>query len=90
MLSKFQTDTQEVLDDLTNEKLMPFKLVARRVTEENRSEVRIHFYDSRLHSIVVAVRNKTSIKEQMREAILLGLKGSGFLAMPLRVSQTHV
>ncbi len=71
MLRKCQADAQQVLNDLFNEKLIPFKLVAQKVTDEGCGEFRIHFYDSRLHSVVVIVGKDTSIKDQVRIAVLL-------------------
>ena len=43
MLRKHQADSQQVLNDLFNEKLIPFKLVAQKVAEEGQGEFRIHF-----------------------------------------------
>jgi len=71
MLRKYQADAQQVLDDLTSERLIPFKLVAHKVTQENRTELRIHFYDSRLHSVIVEGGKEISIKDQVRAAVLL-------------------
>jgi hypothetical protein len=71
MLRKYQADAQQVLDDLTSERLIPFKLVAHKVTEETGTELRIHFYDSRLHSVIVESGRDLSIKDQVRAAVLL-------------------
>jgi len=71
MLRKYQADAQQVLDDLTSERLIPFKLVAHKVTEETGTELRIHFYDSRLHSVIVEGGKEISIKDQVRAAVLL-------------------
>ena len=73
MLRKYQSDSQQVLDDLFNEKLIPFKLEAHKVTAESPGEFRICFYDSRLHSVVVDARESNSIRDQVRAAVLLGL-----------------
>ena len=75
MLRKYQADSQQVLDDLFKEKLIPFKLVAQKVAEEGPGEFRILFYDSRMHSVVVEVENNHSIKDQVRAAVLLRLSG---------------
>ena len=70
MLRKYQAETQQVLNDLFVDKMIPIQLTAHKVTEENRSEIRIHFYDSRLHSVIVELRNAISIKQQVRESVL--------------------
>lgn len=75
MLRKYQANSQQVLDDLFNEKLIPFKLVAQTVAQESSGEFRISFYDSRLHSVVVEVGKGNSIKDQVRAAVLLRLSG---------------
>ena len=71
MLREYQADAQQVLDDLLSQRLIPFSLVAHKVTEESRTEFRIHFYDSRLHSVIVDVGKNISIKDQVRAAVLL-------------------
>jgi len=77
MFSKYQAEAQQALDDLFDEDVLPFKLTAHKVTAENYSEIRIHFYDSRLHSIIVEVQKPISIKKQLREAIFLMLTSTG-------------
>ncbi len=86
MLRKLQAETQQVLDNLFNEHLIPFKVVAQKIIEESPGEYRIHFYDSRLHSVVVEAGKDASIKEQVRSGVLLWLSGtSGPLATPMSV-----
>jgi hypothetical protein len=75
MLRKYQADSQQVLDDLFNERLIPFKLVAQTVAQEIPGKFRIRFYDSRLHSVVVEGKRNHSIKDQVRAAVLLRLSG---------------
>ena len=55
MFRKYQADSQRALDELFNERLIPFKLVAQKLAEESPGEFRILFYDSRMHSVVVEV-----------------------------------
>lgn len=77
MLSKYQSEAQQALDDLFKEDLLPFQLTAHKVTEENLGEIRIHFYDSRLHSIILELQKPGSIKRQLREAVFLRLTNTG-------------
>ena len=75
MLRKYQADSQQILDDLFHQRLIPFKLVAHTVTQKCPGEFRIHFYDSRLHSVVVGGEKNQSIEHQVRTAVLLRLSG---------------
>jgi hypothetical protein len=75
MLRRYQADSQQVLDDLFNKRLIPFKLVAHKVAAESPGEFRIRFYDSRLHSVLVEGEKNHSIKDQVRTAVLLRLSG---------------
>jgi hypothetical protein len=77
MFSKYQAEAQQALDDLFEEDVLPFKLIAHKVTAENYGEIRVHFYDSRLHSIVLEVQKPISIKKQLREAVFLVLTNTG-------------
>lgn len=77
MLSKYQAEAQQALDDLFDEDVLPFKLIAHKVTGENYSEIRVHFYDSRLHSVILEPRKPVSIKKQLREAVFLMLTNTG-------------
>ncbi|MGI9165663.1 MAG: hypothetical protein ACR2G5_04645 [Pyrinomonadaceae bacterium] len=70
MVPKYQADAQQVIDDLFNEHLIPFKLVAQKVIEVSPGEMRIPFYDSRLPSVTVEVGKDTGIKDQVRSAVL--------------------
>ena len=76
MLNKYRADTQQVLDDLYREHLIPFKLIAQQVTRESPREFRIRFYDSRLHSVVVETDQTARLEEQVRSAVLGRLAGN--------------
>jgi hypothetical protein len=81
MLFSYQTKAQEALDDLFEDHLIPFKLIAHKVTDEGSHEYRIHFYDSRLHSIIVNSEKTMPINQQVSAAVLLrlGIKRREFL-----------
>ncbi len=71
MLRNYRADTQQVLDDLYNQHLIPFKLIAQKVTMESPRELRVRFYDSRLHSVVVEIgNNRPALEHQVRAAVL--------------------
>ncbi len=70
MLIKYKADAQPALDSLYREHLIPFELRAQKVTEENPGAFRIHFYDSRLHSVVIDLKQETSFADQVRAAVL--------------------
>ncbi len=74
MLTKYQADAQPALDTLYREHLIPFRLQAQKVTEESPGEFRIHFYDSRLHSVLIDVKKESSIGDQVRAAVLLRME----------------
>ncbi|HEV7681648.1 MAG TPA: hypothetical protein VGO68_05970 [Pyrinomonadaceae bacterium] len=82
MLDRHKIDIQHALDDLFHNKLIPFKLVARKITEEYLGEFTIHFYDSRLHSVIVGAVKGISFAPQVRAAVLKRLGGR-------RQSSTH-
>ena len=74
MLSKCQADSQQAVDDLFQQRLIPFKLEALKVTDdESCLKLRVHFYDSRLDSVLVDVGKDISIRDQVRSAVLLRL-----------------
>jgi hypothetical protein len=70
MLDRHKIDIQHTLDDLFGSKLIPFKLVARKITEEYLGEFTIHFYDSRLRSVLVRAFKGDSFAPQVRAAVL--------------------
>ena len=85
MLSKYRLEAQTIVDALYSEHQIPFKLEAHKVTNEGGNEYRIHFYDSRLTSVVVDTGNAVPFKDQVVASILLHLKGYGIShRQPLR------
>lgn len=77
MLDQYRIDTQRALDELFGDRLIPFRLVARKITEESPGEFTIHFYDSRLRSVVVGVFEGPAFGSQVRSAVLQRLGGKG-------------
>ncbi|HEV7744803.1 MAG TPA: hypothetical protein VGO56_07385 [Pyrinomonadaceae bacterium] len=75
MLDRHKTDIQCALDDLFHNKLIPFRLVARKITEEYLGEITIRFHDSRLHSVIVGVSKGDSFAPKVRAAVLKRLGG---------------
>jgi hypothetical protein len=73
MLSKYKADAQQAVNYLFADHLIPFKLSAHKVTDEGSCEYRIHFYDSRLHSIIINSGVTTPIEQQVKAAVLLRL-----------------
>ena len=76
MLRKYQADSQQALDNLFDDKLIPFKLVAQKVTDERHGEFTVHFYDSRLHSVNIVLNKGSSFVDQIRTAVLSRLNGA--------------
>ena len=76
MLRKYQADSQQALDKLFNDKLIPFKLVAEKVTDERHGEFTVHFYDSRLRSVSIVLKQGASFMDQTRAAVLSRLKNA--------------
>ena len=70
MSDKIKLDLQTTLDDLFTSKLIPFKLVAHKVTEDFPGVFRVHFYDARIHSVTVGIRKAETIASQLRSAVL--------------------
>jgi hypothetical protein len=82
MLRKYQADSQQALDNLFNDKLIPFKLIAEKVTDERHGEFTVHFYDSRLRSVSIVLKQGASFMEQTRAEVLFRLKNARNLPMP--------
>ena len=61
---------QETLDELFNERLLPFELTAHHVNAEGAGEYVVHFYDSRIHSIKFSWKDDGRLKEIVRAAVL--------------------
>jgi hypothetical protein len=76
MLRKYQADSQQALDNLFNDKLIPFKLVAEKVTDERHGEFTVHFYDSRLPSVSIVLKQGASFMDQTRTEVLSRLRNS--------------
>jgi hypothetical protein len=65
-----RADAQQVLDDLFEKNLIPFRLHAREVKSIGMDEFVIRFHDSRLRSIDVTWKSGESFKKPFRVAIL--------------------
>ena len=65
-----QIEAQEALDDLFNERLLPFRLKAHKVRPIGMDEYVVYFYDSRLQSIDITWNEGESFKRIVREAVL--------------------
>lgn len=61
---------QETLDELLNERLIPFKLTAYGVSADGPGEYIVPFYDSRIHSVGFSWRHGRPLKEAVRAAVL--------------------
>jgi hypothetical protein len=64
-----EAEAQQVLDELWNEKLIPFALHIGKITRAS-SEYTIHFHDSRIHTASVPLIDGHSFKEMVRNAVL--------------------
>lgn len=62
-------EAQEVLDELWNEKLIPFPLRVGKITKAS-SAYTIYFYDSRMNSALVPLAPGLSFREMVRSAVL--------------------
>jgi hypothetical protein len=61
---------QQTLDELFEERLIPFKLSARVVESVGMEEYIVRFHDSRLYSIDVSWQRGQAFKPVFRAAIL--------------------
>jgi hypothetical protein len=77
MFTKYKLEAQKIVDALFGEHQIPFKLEAHKVTDEGYEECRIHFYDSRLRSVVINTGSDVPFKDQVVAGILLRLNGYG-------------
>ena len=64
-----EAEAQQVLDELWNEKLIPFSLSVGKITKA-ASEYTIHFYDSRIRTAPVPLTEGKSFREMVRVAVL--------------------
>ena len=60
---------QKVLNELWNERLIPFPLTVGKLTREN-DEYTIHFHDSRIRTARIALTKRKSFRDMVREAVL--------------------
>ena len=65
-----KVEAQQVLDELLEESLIPFKLQAREVNSLGNEELVIRFHDSRLRSIDISCKEGESFKDAFRAALL--------------------
>ena len=71
MNTDMKSRIQETLDELLNEHLIPFPLIAHKVDLESRDEYVVPFYDSRFHSIRFSWTDcGRSLRETVRTAVL--------------------
>ncbi len=63
------SEVQQVLDELWNEKLLPFPLTVGKLTKEP-AEYIIHFHDSRISTARVPLIEGLSFRERVRAAVL--------------------
>jgi hypothetical protein len=64
-----EAEVQQVLDQLWNERLIPFRLSVGKITKEP-TEYTIHFYDSRIHTASVPLNEDQPFKDRVRAAVL--------------------
>ena len=64
-----EAETQQVLDELWKEKLIPFTLKVGKITKEP-AEYTIHFYDSRIRTAHVPLTEGLSLRDRVRSAVL--------------------
>lgn len=64
-----ETEAQQVLDELWNEKLLPFSLSVGKITK-NTGAYTVHFYDSRIRTVRVPLTERGVFRETVRSAVL--------------------
>ena len=64
-----ELEVQQVLNELWNEKLLPFALSVGKITKEP-DEYIIHFHDSRISTARVPFIQGLSFKDMVRAAVL--------------------
>jgi hypothetical protein len=65
----FETQAQQVLDELLSENAIPFALSVGKITKASGAYT-IHFYDSRIHSATVPHTKGDSFADEVRRAVL--------------------
>ena len=64
-----ETETQQALDELWNERLIPFALTVGKITKAP-TEYTLHFHDSRIRTASVPLAKGQSYREMVRSAVL--------------------
>jgi hypothetical protein len=70
MIEEQTAATQQVLDELLSEKLIPFALIAYGVNTNGRGEYVVPFRDSRIHSCRFFWKEGENFKQVVRAAVL--------------------
>ena len=70
MIEQQIADTQQVLDELLSQELIPFALTAYSVNTNGRGEYVVPFNDSRIHSFRFSWKEGENFKEVVRAAVL--------------------
>jgi hypothetical protein len=68
-LDLLKLEAQQALNELWKEQLVPFKLTIGKIVAEDSSEYTLHFFDSRLRSVIVPWQEGQSFKDQVRAAV---------------------
>lgn len=66
-----KAEAQQVLDELWQERLLPFALRLGKITQTPNDEFTIHFYDSRIRTTKVQLTEGHSFKDVFRAAVLV-------------------
>jgi len=74
-------EAQLALDELRQEELLPFPLVAHKLIDETHGDYTVVFYDSRLNSVIVRWKEGESFKAAVRSAVVarIEIRGGGRL-----------
>jgi hypothetical protein len=64
-----ESEAQQVLDDLWNERLVPFELRVGKITKAS-GEYTIHFHDSRIRTAPIPLIKGQSWAQMVRVAVL--------------------
>ena len=64
-----EAETQQVLDELWSEKLIPFQLNVGKISKAS-GEYTIHFHDSRIRTATVPLTEGHSFRDMVRNAVL--------------------
>ncbi|SRR5258707_11879050 len=85
-----ESEVRRVLDELWNEKLLPFTLSVGKLTKES-DEYIIHFHDSRISTARVPLIEGLSFRDMVRAAVLCRVaKMSGPLSWPEKLGDAHI